>query len=162
MYPYLKIFLILLVLPACSFAQNSNNYIEVISNAALNWNINTAGEVQNDQPIADAITLRVKNRSNPGPRSVNVRVSNFTTPTGFSAPFIPLKLHYASDNSPNETNLVTSKLQLTTTGQRLFLHNKHANNSSYIFNYDLLLAETDWNFPPGTYNYTLTFTFDYP
>lgn len=146
----------------CSYGQNSNNFMEVWSNTSLNWSINTVSEVENNQTITGAITLWVKNRSNPSQRSVYVRVSNFTGPAGFTPPSIPLQLDYVSDNSSHETNLVTTPFTLTTTNQRLFTHKKHSSNSTYSFNYNIIHTATNWNFPPGTYNYTLTFTFVNP
>jgi hypothetical protein len=144
------------------FAQNSNNFLVVTTNRGINLNVNTENKVENERTKSGAFTLEVKNRSNPGPRSLNARVSSFITPSGFIAPFMPLKLHYTSDDSPNDVNLVTSPLALTTTNQTLFQHNKHPNNATYNFYYDLIFTETNWNFPPGTYNYTITFSYDYP
>lgn len=156
------ILLPLLLFAATLYGQNSNNFIEVISNTGLNLNVNTQNKMQNDRTKSGALTIEVKNRSNPGPRSVNARVSTFTTPSGFTAPYIPIKLDYTSDDSPNDANLVTSPLPLTITDQTLFKHNKHPNNATYNFYYDLIFTATNWDFPPGTYNYTITFNFDYP
>ncbi len=144
------------------YAQNSNNFISIISNTSLNWNINTQSEIENDQTISGAITIRVKNRSSPAYRSVYVRCSSITAPSGFALPYIPLKLDYTSDNSPYETNLITTPITITTTDQRLFTHTRQSTSSTYSFNYNLIHTATNWEFPPGTYNYTLTFTFVNP
>ena len=147
---------------ASAYSQNSNNFINIVSNTSLNWNINTVTEIENDQTINSAITIRVKNRSSPSYRSVYVRCSSIIGPPGFTIPYIPLQLDHTSNNSPNESNLITTPLTITTTNQRLFTHARHSSNSTYSFNYNLIHTATNWSFPPGTYNYTLTFTFVNP
>lgn len=157
------LFLFLLAAGFSASAQNSNNYIEIVSNTSLNWNINTVTETENNQTITGAITIRVKNRTTPPSyRSVYVRCSSITGPAGFTIPSIPLQLDYTSDNSSNESNLITTPLTITTTNQRLFTHARHSSGGPYNFNYNLIHTATNWDFPPGTYNYTLTFTFVNP
>lgn len=157
------LFFVLFAFALGASAQNSNNFISVISNTSLNWAIDTQTEIENDQTISGALTLQVKNRTNPPTtRSVYVRCSSISGPAGFTIPSVPLKILYTSDNSSNDINLVTTALTITTTDQRLFTHNAHASNSTYSFNYNLIHTATNWAFPPGTYNYTLTFTFVNP
>lgn len=153
----------MLMLASATYAQNSNNFMSIISNTSLNWGINTVTETENNQTINGAITIQVKNRTNPpATRSVYVRCSSITGPAGFTIPSVPLQIDYTSDNSPNESNLITTPLTITTTDQRLFTHARHASSNTYSFNYNLIHTATNWAFPPGTYNYTLTFTFVNP
>jgi hypothetical protein len=86
-------------------------------------------------------------------------MSNTTLPTEVYAAGGPFQLDYTSDNSNNHTNLITTPLTMTTTAQRLFTHSQHSNNAEYSFHYNLIMLATDWDCPPGTYNYTLEFTF---
>jgi hypothetical protein len=160
-----RIVILLAFLCACAVvhAQNSNSYLIIQSNTSLNWGINTesgTNGIETDQTISNAITIKVKNRTST--LSVYVRASTFSSPSGFTAPSIPLKLLYVSDNSTNASNLITTPLTMTVTDQRLFTHAQHSANKEYSFNYDLIHTATNWAFPAGTYNYTLTFTFSSP
>lgn len=138
-------------------AQNNNNYIEVVSNTSLNFSLNTVTEIETDQTKTGAITVQVKNRNST--RSVNARISNFSMPQGFYPEDSPLQLDYTSDNTNNAYNIITTPLTMTTTAQRLFTHGQHPNNSEYSIYYNLIMKETDWDYPPGNYTFTLEFTF---
>lgn len=160
------VFLCLLALQAAitpSPAQNSYNYMEVNANTMLIWGLNTVNEIENNQTIQGALTIRVRNLTTPPSyRAVYVRCSYVIAPPGFSVPYIPLQLDYTSDNSPHETNLITTPLDITTTNQRLFTHRRHSYGGPYSFNYNLVHKATDWEFAPGLYIYVLTFTFTNP
>lgn len=154
------LFLLLLFLPVIIKAQNSDNYLDVIVNTSLNFTVNTVSEIENDQPVPGAFTITFKNKDKT--RSIYARISSVTTPQGFTAtsPY-PIAIDYTSDNSSNESNLITGALQLTSTDQRLFTQVKK-NSTLFQFNYDLVYKATNWLYPPGNYSFTITFTMTPP
>jgi hypothetical protein len=151
------IFALMFFIGYSAHGQNNSNYIDIVTNTSLNWSINTLTEMENTQTKSNGIIVQVKNRNST--RSVYARISNFTVPPGFYPDDSPLYLDYTWDNSNNHTNLITTPLIMTTTAQRLFTHRQHSNNSEYSFYYDVQLAATNWDYPPGTYTFTLEFTF---
>lgn len=141
-------------------AQNSNNYVTVIENVTLNFRINSVSEIENDQTTDNAININFRNKDKT--RSIYARIVSFTGPTGFSvaSPY-PIQIQHANNNSSNESNLVTTPITLTNTSQRLFTQVKR---SSYLFQftYDVIQKATNWNFPPGAYNFTIEFSMSPP
>ena len=157
------IFLLLCSSPA--FAQDHDNYIEVVANTSLYFNINTVTEMESDQTYQNAITIRMRNEDRT--RNVSVSVWYASGPPGFTptSPY-PIKLDWTSDNSTNASNLITNPIQLTNTSQRLFTQAKK-NNYLFTFNYDLVFMATNWSYPPTSpghyqYLYYILFTMTNP
>lgn len=140
--------------------QDANNYIDINANTSLNYWTNSVNEIESDQTISNAITIKFKNKQKT--RHVYARISSFTSPTGFSvaSPY-PLQLKHAYNNSSNESNLVTAALTLTNTDQRLFTQTK-SSGTLFQFTYDLIFRATNWSYPPGNYNFTILFTLSPP
>jgi hypothetical protein len=156
-----KYLLVALLLPASSlYAQNSDNYIDVVANTSLNFAINTVSKIESDQTITGALTVGFKNKDRT--REIYARVSSVTAPSGFTptSPY-PIQIDYTSDNSSNESNLIQTPLTLTSTDQRLFTQVKK-NSTFFQFNYNLIFKATNWLYPPGNYAFTLLFTMTPP
>jgi hypothetical protein len=142
------------------FSQDSKNYIDVVANATLAFTVNSVVKTEGTQTISGALSVTFRNEGKT--REVYARISSVTAPSGFTptSPY-PIQVDYTSDNSTNESNLITAPLQLTSTDQRLFTQVKKT-NTLFSFNYDLILMATNWAYPPGSYVFTITFTLTPP
>lgn len=140
------------------YAQNSTNYIQVLTNGSLTFNIDGADDLESVQTKYNAITLRVASKA----RACNVyaRVSNYSVPSGFIPSDSPIKLDYTSTTSPTVTYVYSSPLELSLYDQLLFSENK--NGSLYNFNYNLMVGPLDYSYVPGNYSFTILFTMVQP
>lgn len=151
---------LLLILPVIIKAQDANNYLDIVVNTSLSKTINSVAAIENDQSVPGALTVTFQDKSKT--RSVYARISSVTAPTGFTptSPY-PIAIDYTSDNSTNESNLITTAIQLTNTDQRLFTQVKKS-GFLFQFNYDLIYKATNWLYPPGNYSFTILFTMTPP
>jgi hypothetical protein len=63
------------------FAQNPNNYFEVLTNTGLNFNLDNATDIENNQTLNNALTLRLK--TNNQNCSEYARLFSYLAPAGF-------------------------------------------------------------------------------
>ena len=140
------------------YAQNSNNYLQISANTGLNFTCNSINTIENSQTISGALTITVKSRNNSC--SIYARISAFNCPTGFSTSTYPVQLDYTSTNSNKYANLVTAPITLTSVNQRLFTQTSSSNVFNYYYN--LIWLATDYSFPVGNYNFTITYTMTQP
>lgn len=140
------------------FAQNSNNNISITANTGLNFNCNSTSTIEGSQTLSGALTITVKSRNKSC--SIYALISAFNCPTGFSTTTYPLQLDYTSTNSNRYSNLITAPLTLTSVNQRLFTQT--STSSTFNYYYNLIWLPTDYSYPPGNYNYTITFTMTHP
>ena len=153
----------LLILLVCMSLDGfcANNYITLQVNAGLNFTCNTTTALETTQTITNAYTLHVLNNS--GAASIYVRISAWNYPVNWvPIATYPLSVIWASDTSPNATNIAGTTV-VTTNDQLLFKQPVHAGATAYDFNYNLKLAALGYtDYVPGTYNYTFTFTMTEP
>ncbi|MCD6064071.1 MAG: hypothetical protein K0R82_1982 [Flavipsychrobacter sp.] len=151
--------ILLVLLSTRGYAQNQDNYIQVIPNTSLSFALNSVTEIENDQTLNNALTVQLSTKDKN--REAYARISAVTSPPGYSltSPY-PVKLLFVSHNSNNVSNLVSTALQLTNTDQRLFSQRKQ--NADVQFNYSMIFMATNWNYPPGNYSFTILFTLTPP
>jgi hypothetical protein len=87
------------------------------------------------------------------------RISSYTVPAGFVPTGSPLALVFGSTNSNLYSNLA-SQVTLQTTDQLLFTQAKTSNVFDYY--YHLKLFAIGYDYIPGNYTYTVTFTMTQP
>lgn len=149
----------LLLFPLSSlFAQNSNNYLEVITNTSLNFTCDAPEDLENDQTINNAITLRVRSRNSNC--TISARLSTYIGPAGFSTTTYPLQLDYTSTNSTRSYNLNANPITLTTSNLTLF--NQYNSNSVFNYYYNLIFKAPGYTYPLGQYNFVILFTMTQP
>jgi hypothetical protein len=142
-------------------AQLFSNYIDVNTNSILNFTINDAASLENSQTINNAISIRVRSVTNAC--RVYARLSNFTAPAGFYPSTSPLALDWTSDTSPNAGSLAKNLISLEVTDKLLFTQPQMFFLYSYYqFNYNLVLQNLSYDYPPGYYNFTILFTMTQP
>ena len=150
---------IIAILPLTAiFGQNANNNIAITANTGLNFTCNSISTIENDQTLSNAITVTVKSRNNSC--SIYARISSFLGPSGFSTSTYPIQLDYVSTNSNKYANLITAPLTLTSVNQRLFTQT--STTSTFNYYYNLIFKATNYDFPVGNYNFTITFTMTQP
>ncbi|OSZ78726.1 hypothetical protein CAP35_10905 [Chitinophagaceae bacterium IBVUCB1] len=157
----MRIFLLIILLlsPASyMFAQNGNNYLEVITNTTLNFTCDAPEDLENDQTINSAITVRVRSRNNNC--TISAKLSTFLGPSGFTTTTYPIQIDYTSTNSTRAYNINTNPISLTTTNQTLF--NQYTSNSVFNYYYNLILKAPGYTYPLGQYNYVILFTMTQP
>lgn len=152
-----------LVLSLCFFpvfAQNSTNYVDAILNTSMNFTVSTVANIEGDHTMAGALTISFRNEAKT--REIYAKISATTHPAAFTptSPY-PIALLHTSNNSTNESNLITTALQLTSADQRLFTQVKK-NSFLFQFNYDIIYKATNWLYTPGDYSFTITFTMTPP
>ncbi len=149
----------LLLFPLSSlFAQNGNNYLEVITNTSLNFTCDAPEDLENDQTINNAITLRVRSRNSNC--TISAKLNTFLGPSGFSTTTYPLQLDYTSTNSTRAYNVNTNPVTLTMSNLTLF--NQYSSNSIFNYYYNLILKAPGYTYPLGQYNYVILFTMTQP
>ncbi len=137
---------------------SKHNYMEVNTQANLQFTATRPDDFENTQTVQNAIKLQLKTKNSNS--SVYARITDYSTPSGADRANIPLALKHRLDNSGNTYNLVTSPLQLTYQDQRLFVQPK--SNQAYNFFYDLQLMPLGYDYPEGQYNFTIMFTMTQP
>lgn len=138
-----------------------NNYITLQVNTGLNFNVNTTTELETTSTISNAFTIKVLNNSKAA--HVYVRISAWNYPPNWNpVNNYPLQVAWASDTSPNATN-IAGTTTVTLSDALLFQQPKHTGNTAYNFNYNLKLLPLGYeDYVPGNYNYTFTFTMTEP
>lgn len=150
-----------LLITNISLGQNANNYIQIYTNAGINFTIDEPASLETPQTITNAITIRLRCRKKAS--NVYARISNFNVPPGFYATNSPLYLDWTSDTSPNTSNLSTVPIQLEVYDKLLFTQPKMSQSPSYYqYNYALKLDGLSYDYPPGNYNFTILFTMTQP
>ncbi|RYZ51280.1 MAG: hypothetical protein EOP49_12085 [Sphingobacteriales bacterium] len=133
----------------------------MVPNTALNFFINDASDLEVDQIIQNALTLRVASKVKTS--IISARLQNFTYPPGFIAPSTVLSLDWISDNSNKDYNLITGPIALTNMDQMLFNQKKMPGSVDYFsYYYNLILTAPGYNYVPGTYSFTIQFTMTQP
>lgn len=154
----IALFITLLLFSLRSYSQNSTNQLILSTNTGLNYSCTDPTDLETDTRIASALTLTVKTAASNC--SIYARIFYFSGPSGFTTTTYPLDIDWTSDTSPNAGNLVTARLSLTASDQRLFTQPR--TSSTYAFNYDLWLDAPGYNYPVGHYNYIILFTMTQP
>jgi len=152
------ILLVLLLSNNSCFAQSSTNQITLNKLTPWNFSLSTPAQLENDQTISGAFSLVVKTKSKGC--SVYANINSWSYPSGFTLPSSPLEIHYTSTNSPSAYNIATSPIALTSSNQLLFNQNK--TGSAYTFYYDMILPAVGYDWYPGNYSFTITFTMTQP
>lgn len=149
---------LLLLSAGAIYAQNSNNYLEVNTNTGLNFTCNDPSDLENDQTISGALTVRIRSRNNSC--GVYAKISSFIGPPGFSTTTYPIQLDYTSTNSNRANGIITNPITLTTTNQLLF--QQLSSNSVFSYYYNLILKAPGYTYPLGHYNFVILFTMTQP
>jgi hypothetical protein len=141
-----------------SNAQNSTNYIELTALTPLVFTCNTAASLETSHTLPSALMLELATKSKPC--SIFAKLSSYTAPAGFTIPSVPLSLQYVYDTSPATTSTNTQPINLQSYDQELFTSTKLG--ASYYYFYSLTLKPLGYSYPPGTYNFVITFTMTQP
>ena len=141
-----------------SNAQNSTNYIELTALTPLVFTCNTAASLEANQTLPSALMLELATKAKSC--IVSAKLSSYTAPAGFQIPSVPLALQYVYDTSPATTQISTQPINLQSYDQQLFTSTKLG--SSYYYFYSLTLKPVGYSYPPGTYNFVITFTMTQP
>lgn len=141
-----------------AYAQNSTNYLQVINNTALNFNINDPADLENAQTLNNALTLMLRSKS----RACNVsaKISNYSTPPGFVPTSSPIQLDFSSTTASNTSYINYSTITLSTYDQLLFSQYKSGSTNYYY--YDVVMGPLDYSYGPGNYSFTVLFTMVQP
>jgi len=154
-------FLLKCVFSTSCFAQNQNNYFQIISTASLNYLLSSPSDVETPYVATNAIGLRVFSKNNNC--TVYARLNSFTYPTGFSPTNGLFALKWNYDISNKDYNLVTSTIPLSNTDQFLFNQKKMPSNANtYDYFYDLIFTTPGYLLVPGIYNFSILFTMTQP
>jgi len=149
--------LILCFIARPASAQDNENFLQVDANAALNFTITEPSELETDQVLPGAVTIKVASRD--GRCNISARMSSFNYPPGFTPPASVLALDWVSDNSNKDYNMITGPVPLTGLDQLLFQQKKTPGNVTYFsYFYNLVLFAPGYTYVPGNYTFTITFT----
>ena len=137
-----------------SVAQNSDNFLQINTNATLNFIFDDPSDIESTQTIQGALSVQV--RSKKDNCVISAKLSSFTHPASYVNNTNMIALDWTSDNSNKDDNLITGPIALTTMNQTLFNQKKHPN--TFTYNYNLLLYPNGYNMVPGNYSFTILFT----
>ena len=152
----------LLTAPMSSFAQwgggwnyNSNS-LNLVPIMPWYFYINSASDLENVQTVPYAFKLEVNSSDNKC--FISAKISSSTSPAGFSSSSYPLFLDYAVTNAPSYkySNLLTSPIQLSQSNTKLF--NQAQSGTTYDYYYHMKLGPLGYDYIPGNYSWTITFT----
>jgi hypothetical protein len=141
-----------------SFAQNSTNYLSLTSNVSPAFTFTDATGLESTTTLSNAYTIKVRTKSQVA--SVFARISSWTTSTGYTPLINPVSLLFKSTTSTVYNNLNTNAITLTSANQQLFKQGKK--DAENIFIYDMILNPVGYDFPPGSYSFTISFTMTQP
>ena len=139
-------------------AQSQNNQVEIITNSTPFFDINSIETLESAQTISNCFTVRLRSKDNSC--IIFAKYSTNSYPAGFSPTTNPLSITFSSTNSTIYSQLVTTPIVLTSTNQQLF--KQQAQNSWYTYTYNLTYGPLGYNYLPGNYSYTITFTMTQP
>ncbi len=140
-----------------AIAQNSTNYLKFVQNSAISFTLDTYAELENTQTVTNAFCLKEETASNTGHFYVKATAATTTTTP---MPVSNLVITYYSTTSTSYSSLATADIPLTGTNQLLFIQAKKS--TAYNFCYSVKLPAIGYNYLPGTYTFTLTFTMTEP
>ena len=152
------IWILLLVTSNSALAQNNTNYLQVITNTTLNFNVNDANDLENAQTLSNALTIKMMSKAKNC--NVSAKISSYTVPAGFLATTSPIKLDFTSTTATNTSYIYSGALTLSSSDQLLFSQNKSGATNYYY--YDVIMGPLDYSYGPGNYNFTITFTMVQP
>jgi len=137
-----------------SLAQDANNFLQVNTNATLNFIFDDPSDIESPQIIPNAISIQV--RSKDKSCNISARLSAFTYPYSFVPSSSMIALNWTSDNSNKKFNLNPNPVYLNAMDQLLFSQNKHP--QIFTYNYNLIFQPAGYDMVPGTYSFTILFT----
>jgi hypothetical protein len=140
----------------CVSAQNSTNNLTLAANS-VNFSLTTYAHLENEQSIANALTVSVKSASNT--YRMYVRVSAVST--GNTIPVSKLAIQLTSSTVTANTFPATGKISLSTTDQQISSNNKKFSGTD-SYTYKLFLGAIGYDYPPGTYTFTILFSMTQP
>jgi len=144
-----------------ALAQNSNNYIQIFANTGLNFSITDATNIETDQTLNNAITIRVKSKTSNC--SVYAKISSYSYPSSYVPTSSLIALDWTGDNSNKDYSLNQSAILLQPYDQLLFTQRKMPSSSNvYDFYYNLVFKSPGYSLVPGNYNFTIMFTMTQP
>jgi len=158
---FLSTLIIIFLTSLRSYAQNSNNYLQIFANTGLNFTIDDPSAIENDQVLNNAITIRVKSKTSNC--SIFAKISSFSYPFSYIPINSLIALDWTSDNSNKDYNLITGAISLQSFDQLLFNQRKMPSSSNfYDYNYNLIFKSPGYSLVPGNYNFTIMFTMTQP
>lgn len=149
---------ILLYCPGRISAQNSTNYMQIITNSSLNFYIDSPSDLETAHTKYNALTVRVRTKSKSC--HVSARISNYSVPAGFYPTSSPIQLDFTSTTASNASYIYSGPLALNVYDQLLFAQYK--NGSTYNYYYNVIMGPLDYSYVPGNYSFTILFTMVQP
>jgi hypothetical protein len=157
-----KYFIFFLSLSYClvcshlSYGQNNTNNL-VLTTGTLNFNLSTYSQIETEQSIANAFTVGVKSGSSTYHLYVRVSGTSASNPI----PVNKLSLQLTSSTLNANTTASPAKISLTTVNQQLGVNTKKfSGTDTYI--YKLFFGPVTYDYPPGTYTFTVLFSMTQP
>ena len=161
---HFRILLLMIITIGFSYSANAqwgpNNYLTLTTLTPWNFIINTPAKLESTQVITNAFKLQVK--SSASNCTVYAKVTNGYTPSGFIPTSSPLYVdfNYTTCPSSKYSNLTATPINLFLTDVKLF--NQSLSSTVYEYYYHLRLGPLGYDYPPGAYSFTITFTMTQP
>jgi hypothetical protein len=157
-FKYILITLIFLGLGIVkSYAQNSNNYLQVAA-TNVSFSLNSVTALESTSTISNSFKVTCRSRN--GAYSVYLKISarsqSTTTPIAYNS--LGVKLNSAPSGQTGNFN----DIYLSTIDQLIIQGSTTSGNNLHVWTYNLLLKPLGYTIKPGSYNFTLLFTMTQP